>query len=114
MSHWASIIKERGESGLTIKEFCRSMGINEASYYYWLKRLRKEACDKIPPVPCNGLMVTNTAPDVIPNGWAICETAAPINDERPVVIEIGACRLSVGTGFDPELFKQVCRLLVAL
>lgn len=39
---WAALIKERTESGMTIKEWCQKRNIKESQYYYWLKTLRKE------------------------------------------------------------------------
>ena len=39
---WAGIIKERVDSGMTIKEWCRERNIKEWQYYYWLKTLRQE------------------------------------------------------------------------
>ena len=39
---WAILIKERMDSGMTIKEWCRERGIKESQYYYWLKILRRK------------------------------------------------------------------------
>ena len=46
LSHWAKIVKERGESGLSIKQYCENIGIHENSYYYWLKKLREAASEE--------------------------------------------------------------------
>ena len=50
LAHWAGIVKERSESGLTIRDYCKGLGIHENSYYYWLKKLRKAAFDGIPEI----------------------------------------------------------------
>ena len=39
---WAALIRERTDSGMTIKEWCQERNIKESQYYYWLKTLRKE------------------------------------------------------------------------
>ncbi len=39
---WAALIKEREESGLTIKERCKERNVKESRYYYWLKTLRRD------------------------------------------------------------------------
>lgn len=39
---WAALIKERTDSGMTIKEWCQERNIKESQYYYWLKTLWKE------------------------------------------------------------------------
>ena len=46
LSHWAKIVKERGESGLSIKQYCENIGIHENSYYYWLKKLREAVSEE--------------------------------------------------------------------
>ncbi len=42
---WAALIKEREESGLTIKEWCKERNVRESRYYYWLKTLRRDEAD---------------------------------------------------------------------
>ncbi len=42
---WAALIKEREESGLTIKEWCKERNVKESKYYYWLKTLRRDGAD---------------------------------------------------------------------
>jgi len=42
---WAALIKEREESGLTIKEWCRERNVKKSKYYYWLKILRRDEAD---------------------------------------------------------------------
>lgn len=39
---WAMLIKERMDSGMTIKEWCHERDIKESQYYYWLKTLRRD------------------------------------------------------------------------
>ena len=41
----AAMIKQRNDSGLTIREWCAANGIQESVYYYRLNRLRKMALD---------------------------------------------------------------------
>lgn len=42
---WAAMIKQRNNSGLTIREWCAANGVQESVYYYRLNRLRKMALD---------------------------------------------------------------------
>lgn len=42
---WAAMVKQRNDSGLTIREWCAANGIQESVYYYRLNRLRKMALD---------------------------------------------------------------------
>ena len=47
LSHWAGIMREREESGLSIKQFCKNAGFHENRYFYWQKRLRTAACEEL-------------------------------------------------------------------
>ena len=33
LSHWARILRDRSESGLSVKEYCKSAGFHENSFY---------------------------------------------------------------------------------
>ena len=43
MAKWSEIIKDRCESGLTIKEYCAERGISRDAYFYWLRKIRESA-----------------------------------------------------------------------
>ena len=47
---WTQIIRECQGSGLSNKEYCRQQGISEKTYYYWLRKLRREAAEGIPQI----------------------------------------------------------------
>ena len=42
---WADLIKERMDSGMTVKEWCQERNIKESQYYYWLRNLRQDEAD---------------------------------------------------------------------
>lgn len=42
---WTAMVKQRNDSGLTVREWCSANGIQESVYYYRLNRLRKMALD---------------------------------------------------------------------
>ena len=47
LSHWAQVMRERSESGLSIKAFCENAGFHENIYYYWQRKLRESACERV-------------------------------------------------------------------
>ena len=52
LSHWAQIVRERAESGISIRAYfvdipCKEIGICENTYFYWQRRLRKAACEQL-------------------------------------------------------------------
>jgi len=47
LAHWAQIITEQKESGLTVRAYCERAGYHENSYYYWQKKLRTAAINEL-------------------------------------------------------------------
>lgn len=45
MSQWAEVIRDRNESGLTIREYCAQHGISRDAYFYWLRKIRESAIE---------------------------------------------------------------------
>lgn len=43
---WIKIISDRNESGLSVRKYCSQYSINEATYYYWLKKIRSDVIEK--------------------------------------------------------------------
>ena len=45
---WKQFILDRQASGLTIDEWCERHGLSRSTYFVWLRRIRKEACQSVP------------------------------------------------------------------
>ena len=109
LSHWAQIMRERSESGLSIKAYCESVGLHQNVYHYWQRKLRAAA-----------IMATNkedgggTNQEEAPKGWLICESAKPESGEGAIQIEIGKSRVTADARTDYELLVKVCRMLVSI
>lgn len=54
LNQWIEIIKECRMSGQSIASWCSKRGINPNSYYYWLRRVRKAACEALPSINATG------------------------------------------------------------
>lgn len=44
MQEWSGMLRQRKESGLSVKEWCREQGLAEHIYYYRLRKIRQAAC----------------------------------------------------------------------
>lgn len=108
LGHWAQKMRERSESGLSIKAYCRENEICANTYYYWQRKLREAACEV-----AVGEAKSSSVRSVVPSGWAKCESAAPAKSNA-LTIEIGAYRVSAYADTDPELLKSVCRTLASI
>ena len=84
LSHWAQILNEREESGLSIKAFCASAGFHENKYYYWQRRLREAACEEMSTVR------------LIPSTFVEVKPQEELNLPAPVVAH--QSQISIETG----------------
>lgn len=106
LSQWAKIIQEKQKSGLSIKEFCKAQGMRENKYYYWQRKIREATCA--------GLAKQEETNDLVPNGWV---QLTPVQTQQTIAklgIEINGCHIAVDAETDPELLKEVCRILRTL
>ena len=66
-ANWENIIRQcqQRTTNTTIKQWCLDNGINEKSYYYWLRKFRREAAEQI-AVPAAAANTTPAAFAEIP------------------------------------------------
>ena len=113
MAQCAQAMQERVASGESIDEFCTNRSVSRNTYFYWQRKLREAACQALLPA------AAVDAQSVVPAGWAVCEEAvvespAITPEEGSLSISIGAFRVNVGVGVDPDRLATVCRVLVSL
>ncbi|MBU7008872.1 IS66 family insertion sequence element accessory protein TnpA [Phosphitispora fastidiosa] len=103
LSKWMQVIQERQNSGQSIKVFCQEKGISRHAYFYWQRKLRKDACMELTK------QTRETIVSCAPQGWM----QLPQNQEikSTLDIEVGGCRVSVDAETDTELLKKICRIL---
>jgi len=111
--HWAEVMKEQQESGLSKKVYCEKMSIPPNVFYYWQRKLRETMCQEIMENQKN-----ETKGEIIPIGWSACEVikTAETREEKAkaIYVEIGRYRVQVTKGADQELLSDVCRTLQSL
>lgn len=44
LQEWSGMLRQRKESGLSVKQWCQERGLAEHIYYYRLRKLRQAAC----------------------------------------------------------------------
>jgi putative transposase len=119
LTQWAGVIRRRVESGQKIREFCETEGIHENTYYYWQKKLREVAINKIETT--KQTMETVPVKTTTPSGWAIYavnntnENKEVSSDKEEVLeIEIGKIKIKMKKETDIELMTRVCAALVTI
>ena len=123
LSHWAVIMRERAESGQSIRAFCASRSICYNVYFYWQRKLRAAACqEQAITAELTDEHEHKSGKAIVPRGWTVCEAAETTSGadsksvvkEAPVTIEIGKGRIMVDTDTDSALLEKICRMLSSL
>ena len=111
MAHWAQIMQERVDSGMTIRAYCKAKGMGLNTYFYWQKKLREAAALQL---------AAAAQPDqsqaMIPCGWATvspAEEAAPTQPQG-LTLRIGGAEIELRQGYDETLLASVCKMLTSL
>ena len=109
LAHWAEIMRQRMESGLSITKFCEREGMHENRYHYWQRRLREAAASELQ------IQKTEIA-QLPPAGWTQVNEVEEIENIESVgiTIEIGRSRITVDETTAPELLTKVCKVLVSI
>jgi len=108
LAHWAGIMNERKESGLSIRAFCENVGIHENTYFHWQKRLREAACRDL-----HGTSLISTGFTEV----KLAERSVlypPMTDaQKQVSIEASGIRITAGIEYPVEklavLLREVAR-----
>lgn len=99
---WAALIKERTDSGMTIREWCREKNIKESQYYYWLKILRRD--ESATAQRDSGVMPFVELPAVCQGRGEAHGRAAAVIRKGDIFIEITD---SVSAGFIAKILEAV-------
>ena len=100
MEQWIQLIQDQQVSGLSIKAWCQRTQIKETSYYYWLKRIRQQACSQ------------KMATTQLELDGPVTFAKLPINLEKTnrgpaVVINLPTASIEVMDGAAPETIEAV-------
>lgn len=103
LAHWAQIMQDRAQSGLSIRAYCKSVGMHENVYFYWQRRLREAACEQL-SVP-GFAEVSLAGPMVQPASTG----AVQLGELR---IEVGGVQITVDSGYPEDKLALLLRGLV--
>ena len=106
LTHWAQVMRERTEKGLSVRAYCEEAGIHENTYFYWQRRLREAAY--------SGIQEAADVKSIVPKGWASLSVSEGPKQAQGLTIEVSGCRITVTSDTDPELLVRVCRALITL
>ena len=105
LSQWSEMVREREESGLSIREFCAGKAISPKTYYYRLRKVREHLCRSA------GLLLE------LPSGSSSKQQVVPIrmgaeiDSESRVEIVSGDLRVLFVGETSPSALKEVIEAL---
>ena len=100
MEQWIQLIKDQRSSGMSVKAWCQQTQIKETSYYYWLKRIRQQACSQ-------EIMSTQLEPDDPVTFAKLPINLGQTNRSPAVVINLPSASIEVMDGAAPETIEAV-------
>lgn len=104
---WIKIIAECQASGLPVKTWCTQNGLKEQSYYYYLKKMRKQEIDKLPV-----LIPEKTAEPIV---FKKLEVQSPVaNTQAAVIIRLPSVSLEIQNGATQQTVETVLLALKCL
>lgn len=107
MEQWMTLIKECQDSGMSVKSWCQQNDIKESAYYYWLKRIRREACaQQLPAVQPENRKPVEFAKLQVDTGTAGTSAA--------VIIHLPSATVEVKEGTSQKTLEVVLLALKAL
>lgn len=109
LSQWSDTIKDRNNSGLTVKEYCELNGVSRNAYYYWQRIIRQDLLDQA--------AVTQTS--IVEIGIPDKPTAQPIpfsvgmqsNTEDLLEMTLNDITLRVTDKTSPELLARTLEVI---
>ena len=110
LQHWADIIRKQNDSGLNIREFCKSSVIPEWQYFYWQKKLRDIACEKLMKVqPESQIMLSNKFTEVKLEEQSVVSSGVAVIGQNQIYIEASGIRLTASGEYPAEKLAVLLR-----
>ena len=110
LAHWAQIVKDRAESGESIRGYCQNRGIKRNVYFYWQRKLReasrehhqdKQGRSRSLVVPGFAEVKVETEPTV--------PIEAPVPGQ--ICIEANGLRINADSTYPTEQLLELVRVL---
>lgn len=100
LEQWRKIIADCQNSGMAVYKWCRQNGIKEQSYYYYLKKLRKQELQSLP--------VSLPQPKETPTIFKSLEIQSPIPNHKPaVIIRLSNAAVEINEGTSQQTVQAV-------
>ena len=110
LQHWADIIRKQNESGLNIREFCKSSVIPEWQYFYWQKKLRDMACEKLMKMqPESPTLLSSKFTEVKLTEQSVISSSVAGIGQNQIYIETSGIRITASGEYPVEKLAVLLR-----
>lgn len=109
LAQWAQAMQEHKASGESICAFCQRKGVSRNTYFYWQRKLRETACERLAEIgsESTGLAVKGFAEINIVDTPALSVTAPA----SQVCVEVGRYKVITDSGYPAESLAVLLRAL---
>ncbi len=107
LSQWITLVRDCQSSGKTVEAWCNDNNISRNTYYYWLRRVRRAACENLPGIVKREnpiVPVTFQIPVVSSEKIQSCSDAG-------ITLHIGSFILELHNGMSSELLTTTLQAL---
>lgn len=105
-NQWTEIVRECRSSGQTVAVWCAENNIKLSSYYYWLRRVRKAACEALPSLNGNNPIVPLNIPED-----TVKMDSSDQESSSDIVLRFGAVKLEIRNTASATLIESTLRAL---
>lgn len=98
LEQWRKIIADCQSSGMPVYKWCEQNGVKEQSYYYYLKKLRKQELSNLP--------ISLPQPAETPTVFKSLEIQSSIPDHKPAVtIRLSNAAVEINEGTSQQTIQ---------
>lgn len=108
LAEWQRQIQARQEQGLTVDEWCISMGISKGAYYHRLRRVREYMCQQMGVVEGSNPSETAQSTAVVPI------RTAQSREKAAIEMQLGELQIRFNEKPDAEQLKVVLSALTGV
>ena len=100
VEEWKQLILDYQSSGMKLYEWCEFRNVTKDMYYYWLRKIREQACDEL--VATNPIQKREVTP------LKKLEVMAPVpNTTAAVIIRLNGATIEVNEGTSQQTIQAV-------
>lgn len=114
-ANWLNIIKQCQErpANVTVRQWLKDNDIKEKSYYYWLRKFRKESYDQMQlPAATEEPTEVSFVEFAAPTSEKVVSTQDSLNSTTTAVIRHGAITLEISNAISEEVLSLLLKEVI--